>query len=210
MTVKPKQETPASFKQYKITALTSNFLPTSLCLLLLLAAVEQRQSWGRAPQKMQLVQHAKWSGAVSSVHPPVCLRNKWLRRASPSYTTVSSLQQPAAKPSCQSWSVCSGSTLQVRCSPNRQESATGVLKNHTLFSAPASKVKTGGHLLINTSPSLWFDKKLRKKTQGKRVFKYWWESTEMTDIKPRTLIKGCSSDTHLEVNCHILIILFTW
>lgn len=143
MTVKPKQETPASFKQYKTTALTSNFLPTSLDLLLLLCAVEQSQSWERAPQKIQFVQHAKWSSAVSSVHHPVCLRNKWLRRASHSYTTVSSLQQAAAKPSCQSWSVCSGSTLQARCSPNRQESATGVLKNHRLFSVPASKIKTG-------------------------------------------------------------------
>lgn len=26
--------------------------------------------------------------------------------------------------------------------------------------------------------------------------------------KPKTLIKDCSSDTHLEVNCHILIIIF--
>ena len=105
-------------------------------------------------------------------------------------------------------SVCPDSALSKMSSLQVEiKAATVVLKNHMLFSAPSTKVRTGIYLLINKSPALCFDTKLPKKTQGESVSNTVLSPLRLLTSKPKTLIKDCSSDTHLEVNRHVLIIV---
>jgi len=76
-----------------------------------------------------------------------------------------------------------------------------------LFSAPSTKVRTRIRLLINKSPALCFDTKLSKKTKVSQCQTLSLSPLTLLTSKPKTLINDCSSDAHLEVNHHILVIL---
>lgn len=116
MTAKPKQETPASFKQKKIAALTSNFL--SLCVpssCSLCCWTKARLREGTSEKATCPTCKMKWSNFISAApglsEEQIAQESKSLI---PHHQLLATASSQVILPS---WSVCSGSALQARCSP---------------------------------------------------------------------------------------------